>query len=52
MLSNIYWKELSTLVYVWVAFLAVQIVKVKVNHSEVSYKQNIFLGNHLLAQPG
>ncbi|KAF3440220.1 hypothetical protein FNV43_RR19090 [Rhamnella rubrinervis] len=27
MLSNIYWKELLMLLYVWVAFLAVQIVK-------------------------
>ncbi|XP_062102382.1 sulfite exporter TauE/SafE family protein 3-like isoform X2 [Humulus lupulus] len=27
MLQNIYWKELSLLVYVWVAFLIVQIVK-------------------------
>lgn len=27
MMYNIYWKELALLVYVWVAFLAVQIVK-------------------------
>jgi len=28
LLKNIYWKELSLLVYVWVAFFIVQIVKV------------------------
>lgn len=28
LLRNIYWKELSLLVYVWVAFLIVQIIKV------------------------
>ncbi|RDX67126.1 Sulfite exporter TauE/SafE family protein 3 [Mucuna pruriens] len=27
LLKNIYWKELSVLVYVWVAFLVVQIIK-------------------------
>ncbi|MCI00617.1 membrane protein, partial [Trifolium medium] len=27
LLDNIYWKELSVLLYVWVAFLIVQIIK-------------------------
>lgn len=27
-MQNIYWKEVGLLVYVWVAFLAVQIMKV------------------------
>ncbi|KAL9327047.1 hypothetical protein ACSQ67_007692 [Phaseolus vulgaris] len=30
LLKNIYWKELLVLVYVWVAFLIVQIIKQKV----------------------
>ncbi|XP_002521607.2 sulfite exporter TauE/SafE family protein 3 [Ricinus communis] len=35
--QNIYWKELALLVYVWVGFLAVQIVKSYVRTCSVAY---------------
>jgi hypothetical protein len=38
LIRNIYWKELSLLVYVWVAFLIVQIIKVSLR-TEISCKK-------------
>ncbi|XP_050226809.1 sulfite exporter TauE/SafE family protein 3-like isoform X2 [Mercurialis annua] len=35
--QNIYWKELSLLMYVWVGFLAVQLVKSYVKNCSVAY---------------
>ncbi|AES94934.1 putative transmembrane protein TauE [Medicago truncatula] len=37
LLKNIYWKELSLLVYVWVAFLIVQIVKTYTKTCSIEY---------------
>ncbi|XP_058009194.1 sulfite exporter TauE/SafE family protein 3 [Hevea brasiliensis] len=37
LLQNIYWKELALLVYVWVGFLAVQIVKSYVKTCSITY---------------
>ncbi|XAR57885.1 hypothetical protein NMG60_11026171 [Bertholletia excelsa] len=37
MLSNIYWKELGLLSYVWVAFLAVQILKTHMKTCSIQY---------------
>ncbi|XP_044487873.1 sulfite exporter TauE/SafE family protein 3-like isoform X2 [Mangifera indica] len=36
-LQNIYWKELSLLVYVWIGFLAVQIAKEYVKTCSIAY---------------
>ncbi|WVZ22258.1 hypothetical protein V8G54_000802 [Vigna mungo] len=38
LLKNIYWKELLVLVYVWVAFLIVQIIKVPIAVSVTLYE--------------
>jgi len=54
LLDNIHWKELSVLMYVWVAFLIVQILKV-VNIWFflwfISYKQSscVFLTEYALS---
>ncbi|CAL5197608.1 unnamed protein product [Lathyrus oleraceus] len=37
LLDNIYWKELSVLVYVWVAFLIVQIIKTYSKTCSIEY---------------
>ncbi|PKI57944.1 hypothetical protein CRG98_021659 [Punica granatum] len=36
-LENVYWKELGLLVFVWVAFLALQIAKEKTSNCSISY---------------
>jgi hypothetical protein len=41
LIHNICWKELSLLVYVWVAFLIVQIIKVSLR-TEISCKKIFF----------
>ncbi|EXC35515.1 hypothetical protein L484_026823 [Morus notabilis] len=53
MLQNIYWKELSMLVYVWVAFLFVQIVKVPIAVSVTLFEAIcLYRGTRVIASKG
>lgn len=43
MLRNVYWKELGLLMFVWVAFLAIQVVKVNNNLSSLQHILMVYM---------
>ncbi|CAB4281360.1 unnamed protein product [Prunus armeniaca] len=50
--DNVYWKELLMIVYVWVAFLIVQIVKVPFAVSVTLFEANSYAKDRVIASKG